>query len=734
MGTVTRREFIQVGGMGLAALGLSELMFLRKLGDAANPGESKEFYHACHVCDVNCGLTYRVRNGRIVELSGNPADEMGSAGTLCVKGYSLLRLYQDPDRLKYPLLRTNPEKGRGVDPGWKPISWDEAYGRVGKKFREIYDAEGPQGILLFQRGQDWPNHLQDAIGTPNQFSHVDTCYTTEEVAGRAVHGARIWGWDIGNAKYVLGFGYDQPGKSSNCHQREFMKARRNGAKIVIFDPRNSLTAQKADLWIPIRPGTDPAAMLALIHVLIKENLYDKKFVEENTVGFDKLQAHVAKYTPEWAEKITDIPAATLRQVAREFGTSRPATVAFHKRDMGGPVYMNSFHGAHGMLILAALAGTLDQPGGIFVPRRFKLPSLKEVYGFQYPEMKAKRMDGADEVTPLAVSAGRRAGFSTAADAVLNHKGRMAGLIIKYNTTSFTNPRHMEEALKKLEFLATVDMYMTEAGEYSDVILPGNFWLENGGVIDRNYQGYRPQALLLEAPKRLFDTKSDGEIANGILKAMGLTQFAVSPKDLGQKRMEAMGVTADGLRKSKGVFDSQKPFEGAKSFKTPSGKIELYSTVLEKAGHAPMPEWVEPASKPTREYPYYIVTHHLPWLRMLKNSNDPILMDLAPENHANIHPALAKKVGVKTGDYVWVESSVGKIKLKARVTEGIRPDTVMVEHGFGIWSKGRSAGVGKGVNEGEVLPDRTLADMKKWKRHAAGRPVGVTDITVNVVKA
>jgi thiosulfate reductase/polysulfide reductase chain A len=739
---VTRRSFLKIGGLSAATLFLGGCRFLAERGqlevEEAPLAPENTIFHTCYVCDCNCHMILRLEGARIAEHRGNPKDEMGAAGRLCVKGYSGLRIVHDPDRLKAPLRRTNPHKGRGVDPGWEKITWDEAFKTVGAKFGEIIEKHGPEAIACFVRPKTWEMHLVNSLGTPNQFCHVDTCYVTHEVAWAALVSGkgRVWGYDYGNAKYIVSFGWDQPGKSNNIQLREFLKARAKGAKVVVFDPRLSVTAAKSDEWIPIKPGTDLAVALAMINVIVNEGLYDKTFVNDYCTGLDKLREGVKQYTPEWAAAISEVPATTISRIAREFATTRPATVAFHKRDAGGPIRANSFQMAQAIIILNALAGTVDRPGGVFYPRKPKLPTFDEVYGLKYPKQREERIDGAHKFK--LGKASKKVGFSTAAEGILAGEPYQvkAALFCNYNLSTFPNPRRLEEALRKLDFVVVVDMFNTEVAQYADVVLPSDHFLESSGYTIREYNAYRPQVLLDEPVPRAFDTKGWAAIVNGILKATpGREEFAVDPNKLKEAELAAMGLTLEGLKKADGVWDSKAAFVPKKEFGTPSKKIELYSSALAKEKHAPVPEWVAPLAQPTSAYPYYFVVNHLPWMRMCKNSNDPVLMALQPENYCYMHPSVARSIGVKDGDAVVVESPYGFIRLKAKTTEGIRPDTVMTEHGFGLWGPGRTVAKNRGANDGDVMKSWSPKEMYE-KTHRTNAAMGhpLIDFTVNVRKA
>jgi thiosulfate reductase/polysulfide reductase chain A len=329
----------------------------------------------------------------------------------------------------------------------------------------------------------------------------------------------------------------------------------------------------------------------------------------------------------------------------------------------------------------------------------------------------------------------KVGFSTAAEGILSGKPYQvkAALFDKYNLLTFPNPKRMEEALKTLDFVVVCDMFNTEVAQYADVVLPEDHFLESATYTIRSYNGYRPQVLLDEPVPRAFDSKGWSAIVMGILKnTPGREEYALDTKKFGEAELAAMNLTLEGLKQAGGVWDSKAGFVPAKEFGTASKKVELYSSLLEKEKHAPTPEWVAPLAQPTSAYPYYLVVNHLQWMRMCKNSNDPLLRTLQPENYCHMHTSLASSLGIKDGDLVSVESPHGSIRLKAKVTEGIRPDTVMTEHGFGHWAPGRTVAKGRGANDGDVMQSWSPTEMYE-KTHRTNAAMGhpMLDITVNV---
>ncbi|NIV28121.1 MAG: molybdopterin-dependent oxidoreductase, partial [Anaerolineae bacterium] len=649
---ISRRTFLKLGGATGGALLLGDgLRAFTPAPPALAAQEDGLLYGTCGVCSMNCAYVAHLQDGRIVRLTGNPKDQTAE-GKLCVKGYSGLRFLYDPDRLKYPMKRTNPEKGIGVDPGWVKISWDEALDLTASQLTEVRDAYGPQSIAVIARPKTWPKHFAKAIGTPNLIVHINTCYATHATMWRAsVTGKdKVWTVDYDNAKYILAFGWDGLGKSKNRWGRGVNRARLNGARLVVLDPRMSITAAKADEWIPIKPGTDLAFTLAMIHVIINETLYDHEFVSNYTHGFDELKVAVQEYTPEWAASICEVPAETIAHVARDFATTQPAVVAHHKRDAGGPNYVNSWQVNRCFIILDALVGTLDRPGGHILDRMHKLPGFGDIFEMpDYAEtVKGPRIDSLEKF-PLLKQTGKGS-FSTLAEGILAQDPYpiKAAVVWKHNVLAFPNPSRLVEALKTIDFIAVSDILPSEMVQFADVVLPDNTYFEGGGLNQRKYHAMYPQVALREGLPAIHDTKSFGSVVVALLRKMGLEEYA--PEGMGGKaimetQLAALGTTKEEIKAAGGMFGEEKPLEPKTEFGTPSKKIELYSTVLEDLGHDPLPNWVPPRSSLSDEYPFHLLIYRKPFERMTQSQNDPVLREFWPENQALINCCVAEDMGI-----------------------------------------------------------------------------------------
>ncbi len=717
---ISRRSFLKLSGAasGSLLLGSKLRAFVPMPTAYAARAADETLYGTCGVCSMGCAYIAHLRDGRIVRLMGNPKDQTAE-GKLCVKGYSGLRFLYDPDRLKYPMKRTNPEKGVGADPGWVKISWDEALDLTASKLKEIGDTHGPQAIAVIARPKPWPKHFSKAIGTPNLIVHINTCYATHGVMWRAcVTGKdKVWTVDYEHAKYILSFGWDGMGKSKNRWGRGVNRARLNGARLVVLDPRMSITASKADEWIPVKPGTDLAFTLAMIRVIINEDLYDHEFVENYTYGFDELKEAVQGYTPEWAASICEVPAETIAHVARDYATTKPAVIAHHKRDAGGPNYANSWQLNRCFIILDALAGSLDRPGGHILDRKHKLPGLGDVFDMPpYPDtLKGPRIDGMERF-PLMKQLGKGS-FSTLAEGILSQQPYpiKAAVVWKHNLLAFPNPARVAEALKTLDFIAVSDILPSEMVQFADVVLPDNTFFEGSGLNQRTYQAMYPQVALREALPAVHDTKGFGGVVVSLLRKMGLGEYA--PEGMGGKailtaQLEALGVTKDQIKAAGGMFGEEQPLKPKTEFNTPTKKIELYSTVLEDLGHDPLPNWIPPRSSTSNEYPFHLLIYRKPFERMTQSQNDPVLREIWPENRVLINRSTAEEMGIADGDEVYVESVTGKIKIKTKLIRGIRPDCLAIDHGFGHWSSGYGVAQGVGANAGDLIPSMTIEEQLK----------------------
>ncbi|HWG84014.1 MAG TPA: molybdopterin-dependent oxidoreductase, partial [Deinococcales bacterium] len=366
---LSRRSFMGLSAATVGAVTVGAAALRGSTASAAkapwHKGKVEKVYSICENCLWRCGIVASVVNGRVHKVDGY-AENPKSRGKLCPRGQGAVAQLYDPDRLKKPLIRVEGTK-RG-DGKYREATWDEALDLIASRMQAIKKEHGPEAIAFFAHGtgDTWfAEHLPAAWGSPNAAKpSVTVCTAARETAaqwtfGRAIGGHEPIDWEL--TKYIVLVGHHIGEDTHNTQLQEFSEGLRRGARLVVVDPRFSTAAAKAHRWLPIKPGTDTALLLAWANVLVTENLYDKQYVAKYTTGFDRLAAHVKQFTPEWAAKITELDAADIRAVAREMAALRPRAVIPPSRH--SVWYGNDTQRYRAMYIVNALLGNYGVEGG-----------------------------------------------------------------------------------------------------------------------------------------------------------------------------------------------------------------------------------------------------------------------------------------------------------------------------------------------------------------------------------
>jgi thiosulfate reductase / polysulfide reductase chain A len=355
VGNRTLRSF----GRGLAPLG-APIPWYRK-------GQVKTTYNYCDICPWRCGIVVKSVNGRVFKIDGNPKDPK-SRGMLCARGQGGVSFLYDPDRLKQPMIRAA-GSARGENK-FKNATWEEALDYSAQQMLKIKEKYGPEAVAFFGHtsGDFWfTDYLSQAWGSPNSAKpSVSMCTSPREEAALVTYGQAIGNHepvDWENSRCLVLIGTHIGEDARNTTMQDLANARARGCKLIVVDPRFSSVAMKAEYWLPVKPGTDTALVLAWINVLIAEELYDAEFIDKWTTGFEQLVQHVKTFTPEWAAPITDLSADAIRNTAREMGKSRPQSAIVPGRHVVW--YGNDTQRMRAIYILNALLGAYGRPGGIY---------------------------------------------------------------------------------------------------------------------------------------------------------------------------------------------------------------------------------------------------------------------------------------------------------------------------------------------------------------------------------
>jgi len=709
-----RREFIKISSLGLGGVALTSgaFSFSKLFEDSKQSGldmsKLTRYPTYCDVCFWKCaGWTYVNDKNEIKKIGGNELDTH-CRGRLCPRGTGGLGMYYDDDRLKTPLIRVE-ENGKQT---FREASWEEAINLIAEKMKSIKSKYGSESFALLKHGAPGKHfeHLFKAFGSDTIAEPAFAqCRGPRAVGFKLTFGSAVGSpesTDIRDSKCLVLIGSHIGENMHNSQVQEVSDAIDRGISIITVDPRLSTIANKSKYWLPIRPATDTALLLAWMHVLIYEELYDKKYIEKHSIGFDQLKEHVRKFTPEWAYRITDIKPDVIRETAREMAKASPATLIHPGRHVTW--YGDDAQRSRAIAILNALLGSWGRRGGFYFSEKIKVPKFPHPH---FPEPKWDAKDLNDKY-PLAKS-----GITTEVirasipEENTEHKIK-AWMVAGTNLTqSVPNKEQTLKAIEALEFLVVVDLMPMEITGYADVILPECSYLERYDMIRSSSWRTPSIALRMPAAKPRFNSKPAWWMAKQIGEKLGLGEYYKynDYSEVIDWQLKKMGTSLEEM-KHIGVknFDRYgrdlylKDDEDFK-FKTPSGKIELYSEKLKKLGFDPMPVY-QAHEKPPENY-YRLIYGRAPMHTFSKTINNPNLNNLKDTNNLWINPRVAKIWNLKYGQEIWIKNQDGKISdfpIKVRITERIRWDSVYMIHGFGHNNKKLSRAYGKGASDSQMI--------------------------------
>jgi len=644
-------------------------------------------------------------DGIVKWIEGNPHDP-GMAGRLCAKGSAGMAMEYDYERPLHPMIREG-ERGEGR---WKRVTWDEAFDFIADNLKAIIKKHGGRAIALSDRGgpfRDVHRSFLRAIGSPNYFNHDCTCGSNANHACLSLFGVgrKALSYDYKQCKHLILYGRNIFESLRVKAAGKIMDALDQGGKLTYIDVRASGTAMKATRFWMVRPGTDYALNLGMIHTVLRDKLYDAAFTIKWVLGLEELESFVSPYTPEWAANETGIPAQEIVGLAREVAEDRPSVI-FHPGWMTAR-YLDSFYSSRTAYILNALMGSLEAPGGLFFakgPEDVGVKGLRTLLN-TIPEPKEKRVDGCGwkykhfEAGPgllhlLYPAIQSEDPYPIKAYIVFRHDPLLA----------LPDPEAQKKVLDRLDLIVAVDSNYSETAWYADVLLPSATYLEKSSPLATG-RGLKPQfRRRKQAVYPRGEARPDWEIFKLLADRLGVGEYFkfTDMEEFWQWQLQGTGVSVADLEKKGYVDLVDEPIWWDRmrdlKFKTPSKKIEFVSRLLEENGIPSFKPYESP-KKPKKGH-YRLAFGRSPVHTHGQTQNNPVLHEIMPENTLWINEAEAEELGISDGDLVEVTSADGTHSgsIRAQVTPFIHPEVVFMVHGFGRKIPWQTRGYNRGLGD------------------------------------
>ena len=676
----------------------------------------------CH--PTGCGIkTYVNSNGELVRVEGDENHPITN-GRLCVRCLTIRDYVYNPDRVLYPMKRAREDRGKNK---WERITWDEAYDTIAEKVKYFKDKYGAESILVMggtgrEGGPMLPAYAHACLGTPN------ACYTQ---SGYSCYIPRVAG-----TTYVMGATYPEmdyagglpgryddpmfklpelivfwgkeplPSNGDGLFGHAAIDMMRRGSKLMSIDPRVNWVSTRADWHLRLRPGTDAALGMAMLNVIIEEDLYDHDFVDKWCYGFEQLAERVKEMPAEKAAEICDLDANQIREAARVYAAAKPAQIAW---GLAIDQKSNGVQAGHCIMALEAITGNIDVPGGQLIgdvndglelgfgwnnlgpELQSKILGIKE-----YPAYVGLVLNAQCDMVLDALEAGDDAKYYPFKMGVFEDTNFLAG-------TCAAQPKRWHDAMvKNLEWCFGIDVWMTPTIQATcEIFLPLSSTVEHDTVVYTHYGASPIMAGAVNKSITVGDCKGDCEIFYELgLRCMPinfekykdyydfLADYRLAyKKSFEELREEVVHQKTEMCGYYKYESGRLRP-DGMPGFNTPTGRVELYSTMFRQFGEDPLPYYEEPQLSPVstpekmEEYPFVLTTGARTYCYFHSEGKQiPYLREMNPDPLIEINPEDALKHGIADGQWVEVASPFGKCVLKAKVSQIVKPGVVHTQHGF-----------------------------------------------------
>ena len=666
----------------------------------------KQVYSVCGMCTVRCPIQVEVENGACSFIQGNP-HAAGIKGSICARGSAGMALLNEDERPQYPLIRTG-ERGEGK---WRRATWDEALDYVAERLKAITTVYGERSILFSDRGgpfRDLHMAFMRGLGSPNYCNHDVSCARNVHHAALSLFGfgRKDLVYDLKNARHVVLQTRNLFEAINVKEVNDLLDGMENGCKLTVIDIRATVSSAKADRFLMIRPGTDYAFNLAVIHTLLNEGLYDTEFANRWLKDLNALDRFVRPYTPAWAEQETGIPAGEIAALARELAGAKP-TVVWHPGWMTAR-YRDSFHVSRSIYLINALLGSIGAKGGLTIankPGDVGRKGLKKLVDL-FPKPAEKRADGAGWRYPHFDAGPGLLHLAFKAIETEDPYPLKAYLAYRHDPLmGFPDPEALKAVFRKLDLLVAVTFSWSDTAWFADVVLPLSPYLERESILACK-NGLKPYFFLRQrALEPRFDTRADWQIIAGLAERLDLAPLAfASAEDIWKYQLEGTGVSMEDFAATGMVALAEQPryrkMDDLK-FKTPSGKIELINDKLEAQGLASLKPY-EPPRKPP-EGQFRITFGRCAVHTQGHTVNNALLHEQMSENVLWLNKAVGEEMRIGDNEVIEVSNQGFTGRIKVKLTEFIQPEAVFMVHGFGHVLPTESRALGKGIPDNAFMP-------------------------------